>query len=355
MARNKGGIVLVNNYQVKLEQALDPRVAVATKAELFIKDTWPHDGGDPYLYDTLIVGVKDEKAVYMLIDKSKYNTEEGWVRVDAGNAAKIGVVDNLESDDATKALSAKQGKVLMGEVNGIKAKISAIYTPKGSKDTFEELPTDAEPGDVWDVKAAHEGYPAGTNYVWVLDLVGGGHWDALAGVVDLSNYFTKEEVADAIKVETDRADAEEKRLAGLIEANTQLATKTNTLATTNQTAITEISTQLGNFNLLLNGNDNDEDDIPNQLGVVGRLEKVEEVNTEQDNRLTTLEKFVSGETGEDGTTLLEIVTENKTAITNVSATLDNHTAAFDLLNADAETIGSIAYKIAQALSWQEVK
>ena len=75
MARNKGGIVLVNNYQVKLEGALDPRVAVATKAELIVRDTWPNDGGDPYLYDGLLVSVLGEKAVYMLVDKKKALSE----------------------------------------------------------------------------------------------------------------------------------------------------------------------------------------------------------------------------------------------------------------------------------------
>lgn len=355
MARNKGGIVLVNNYQVKLEGALDPRVAVATKAELIVRDTWPNDGGDPYLYDGLLVSVLDEKAVYMLVDKKKALSEDysGWLRKDGSASAQVEIIDNLTSDNTDKALSAKQGKVLMGEITSIKDKISAIYTPKGSKNTFAELPTDAAAGDVWDVKEAYNGYPAGTNYVWVEDLVNGGYWDALSGAVDLSNYFTKEEVTAAIKVETDRADAEEKRLAGLIGANQEAIAGVQTLATTNQTAIAEVSRQLGDVNLLLNGNDNPDDDIEDQVGIVGRLVAVEENDAEQEERLTALEKIVSGE-GEGDSTLLEMVVENKDTIAQVSGKVTANETILALLNADASTVGSIAYQIAQALSWHEI-
>lgn len=357
MARNKGGIILVNNYQVKLEGALDPRVAVATKAELIVRDTWPNDGGDPYLYDGLIVGVLDEEAVYMLVDKTKALSEDysGWLRVDAGNAEQVEVVNSLESDATNKALSAKQGKVLMGEIAGVKAKLVNIYTYKGSVESFEALPSDAVAGDVWNVATDHDGHAAGTNYAWVADLEDeGGHWDALAGSIDLSNYFNKEEVATAIKVETDRADQEEKRLAGLITANTNLATEAKALASNNQTAIAEVSVQVGNINLLLNGNDNPDDDIEDQIGVIGRLTTVESDNKTQDERLTTLEKLVGGEAGEGGTTLLEMVTTNTDNITKLTTRVTANENAITTLNANDQTTGSVDYKIAQAFTWQDV-
>lgn len=53
-----------------------------------------------------------------------------------------------------------------------------VYTYKGSKDTYEELPTeDNAVGDVWNVVAAHEGYAAGMNYAW-----DGTDWDATGGL-----------------------------------------------------------------------------------------------------------------------------------------------------------------------------
>lgn len=359
MARSKGQFVFAANFEVKAAAALDPRVMVATKAELITKETWPYDGDTIYLYEGILVSVQEENAVYMLVDYDKVLAEDysGWLRVDAGNAEQVEVVDNLESDASNKALSAKQGKVLMGEIADVKAKLVNIYTYKGSVETFEELPADAVAGDVWNVAAAHEGHAAGTNYAWVADLVGdGGHWDALAGSIDLSNYFNKEEVAAAIKAEADRADAEEKRLAGLIEANATLAAAANTLASDNQTALAAVSVQVGNLNLLLNGNDNPDDDIEDQIGVIGRLSEVEGKNAAQDERLTNLEKLVSGgEAGEGGTTLLEMVNTNAGNISALTLRVKANEDAIALLNGNAQTAGSVDYKIAQAFAWVEVE
>lgn len=246
MARNLGTFAAPFNFKVTMQEAFDPRVVVGTKAELITKATWPADGDTLYLYNGLLVGVVDERAVYMLIDIDKALAEDysGWLRVDAGNAEQVEVVDNLESDSSVAALSAKQGKVLMSEIVGVKAKLVNIYTYRGSKDTYEELPTDAVAGDVWNVKAAYGNNPAGTNYAWVVDLTDGGHWDALGGSLDLSNYFTKSEVEAAIKVEADRADAEEQRLAGLINTNALAIAEVKGDIVDHETSIGQLSAAL---------------------------------------------------------------------------------------------------------------
>jgi hypothetical protein len=193
MARNKGGVILVDNYQVKLEGALDPRVAVASKGDLIVRDTWPNDGGDPYLYDGLIVGVKDEKAVYMLVDKSKalYEDYSGWVRVDAGGV-----------------------------------KIDNIFTYKSSVASYDVLPVVNEVGDVYNVEASFtlndKEYPAGTNVAW-----NGTTWDPLAGSVDLSAYATKVEVAEVrASAATNASDIQGLSVA-LGAANAEIAKKVN--------------------------------------------------------------------------------------------------------------------------------
>ena len=77
--------------------------------------------------------------------------------------------------------------------------LSTVYTYKGSVADVAALQAIANPevGDVYNVVAANgapgeAGYtPAGTNYAWAEDENGeNGHWDALGGVVDLSNYTT---------------------------------------------------------------------------------------------------------------------------------------------------------------------
>lgn len=191
MARNKGGIVLVDNYEVKLEGALDPRVAVASKGDLIVRDTWPNDGGDPYLYDGLIVGVKDEKAVYMLVDKSKalYEDYSGWVRVDAGGV-----------------------------------KIDNIFTYKSSVASYDALPVVNAVGDVYNVETRFtlndKEYPAGTNVAW-----NGTTWDPLAGSVDLSAYATTASVAEVRASAATNAEAIQELGEALGEANAAIAEK----------------------------------------------------------------------------------------------------------------------------------
>lgn len=348
MARNKGQFQFAANFEVKAAAALDPRVAVATKAELIAKETWPYDGDTIYLYKGILVSVQEENAIYMLIDTAKILSTDysGWLRVDAGNAEQVEVVDNLTSDSSVAALSAKQGKVLMGEIDGVKAKLVNVYTYKGSKATYAELPTDATAGDVWNVAEAYNGHSAGTNWAWT-----GSEWDALAGSIDLSNYYNKSEVDAAIKVETDRAVAEEGRLAGLIGGNTTLAQEAKNLATDNQSSLSTLSTTVGNINLVLNGEDDDETD-----GIVGRLASVEEKNTAQDTRLTNLEKLVSGgEAGDEGTTLLEMVNANTAALASLEPRVKANEDAITLLNNNAQTAGSVDYKIEQAFAWVDVE
>ena len=353
MARSKGTFQFAANFEVKAAAALDPRVAVATKAELILKETWPYDGDTIYLYKGIVVSVADENALYMLIDTDKILSTDysGWKRVDAGDTQLIEVVDNLTSDDADKALSAKQGKVLMGEIDGVKAKLVNIYAYKGSKNTYAELPTDAVAGDVWNVAEAHEGHPAGTNYAWT-----GTEWDALAGSIDLSNYYNKSEVDGAIAAESALRVAEEQRLAVLIEANTTLANEAKGIASENQNAISGLSQSVGNINLILNG---DEDD--NTDGVIGRLAIVEEKNNAQDTRLTALEKLISGGEVEGDTTLLEMVSQNTADISALKKVVSGEDGngglakAVEILNGDSKTEGSVDYKIEHAFAWEEVE
>ena len=353
MARSKGTFQFAANFEVKAAAALDPRVAVATKAELILKETWPYDGDTIYLYKGIVVSVADENALYMLIDTDKILSTDysGWKRVDAGDTQLIEVVDNLTSDDADKALSAKQGKVLMGEINGVKAKLVNIYAYKGSKDKYAELPTDAVAGDVWNVAEAHEGHPAGTNYAWT-----GTEWDALAGSIDLSNYYNKSEVDGAIAAESALRVAEEQRLAVLIEANTTLANEAKGIASENQNAISGLSQSVGNINLILNGNEDDNTD-----GVIGRLATVEEKNNAQDTRLTALEKLISGGEAEGDTTLLEMVSQNTADISALKKVVSGEDGngglakAVEILNGDSKTEGSVDYKIEHAFAWEEVE
>lgn len=80
----------------------------------------------------------------------------------------------------------------------INQKLASTYVYKGSVQTYANLPTNANIGDVYNVIEAYQNYPAGTNFAWT-----GTQWDALGGSVDLSEYPTKQEVANDLSKKLD--------------------------------------------------------------------------------------------------------------------------------------------------------
>lgn len=232
--RAQGVAAFAVNFEPGGQAPLDARLLVPTKADLVNAKTY---AGKNY-YKGMQVVVEDTQEVYVLKDVSKVSSSDysGWKRVDAGAAAKTPVVDNLDSTSTTSALSANQGRVLKGLVDGklskadvvnslsdtstakalsaaqgkaLNDKISAIgsaYRVKGTKNTVAEVLalTDAKVGDVWNITAEFslqgKKYPAGTNVVCVIATSESAHddrnWDALGGTVDLSPYM---KTADASK------------------------------------------------------------------------------------------------------------------------------------------------------------
>ena len=74
-----------------------------------------------------------------------------------------------------------------------KSEITNVYKYKGSVATYEDLPsTDLTIGDVYNVE------DTGDNYAWT-----GTAWDKLAGTVDLTNYYNKDEVDGLLSAKQD--------------------------------------------------------------------------------------------------------------------------------------------------------
>ena len=326
MARNKGGFVFASNFEVKLKEALDPRVAVSAKADLINKETWPYDGDTIYLYNGLIVSAGND-GVYRLIDVTKITEADysGWQRIDAGAAEKLTVVDNLESEDSNAALSAKQGKVLMNEINTVAGKLAGVYTFRGSKETFAELPEEGMiAGDVWNVNEKVGNHPAGTNWAWT-----GEAWDALAGSIDLSAYSTTSEVEALLKVESDRAIAKEEELLLLIEGNAGDISKANG----------EISAQALQIE-----------------GITKSIGEINDLNIEQNTKIAALEALIFGENEEKpAETILELIESNANEVVTLQGDTEELKKNINILNSGSDVEGSVDNKISQAFEWINIE
>lgn len=99
----------------------------------------------------------------------------------------------------------------------IDQKVASVYKYKGTVATEAELPeADQVVGDVWHVTEKSK------EFVW-----DGTKWEELGGIVDLSGYYTKEEVDSAIDTDVEAArsalqtniDAKAAKVTGAVEGN----------------------------------------------------------------------------------------------------------------------------------------
>ena len=238
------------NYNVQLAQPLDTRGVCDSVAALLAKDTFGTGGS--FAYDGLTVVVPNA-GVYYLKDKSKLTakvnatgyvdptsaTDEellaaGWQKLGDQAASnvnsingKTGNVTLAAGDIGITAIEGVEGENIQAALEAINTKASTAYKYKGSKATYEELPTTGNKvGDVWNVVAAHGTTPAGTNYAWT-----GTEWDALGGLVDLSTYQTKAITIDGAATTVEAA----------IAANKTSATDNATAINKNKTDIETVS------------------------------------------------------------------------------------------------------------------
>ena len=255
-----------------------------------------------------------------------------------------------------------------------KDQITNLYTYKGSKATFAELPVVNEVGDVWNVEEAYDGHAAGTNWSW-----NGTEWDALAGSIDLSGYALKATVDKALedanaaiavntgaisnlqsavstkveKVEGQSLIPAEKltlidtnagAISALSKADESLASRIKTLEEAfvgegGTIDLSEVSTKLGDhatrIEALESDNSNNKTEIGNlkttTSGLDTRLQAVESINTQQTGQ-------ISGLTTELGNVKAS-VTANATNITNLGTTVGEHTTSIGEIKQTLNNLG----------------
>lgn len=66
-----------------MQDLLDPRGSVNSKADLIRLETWPHDGDTVYMKEGMQVTVRDTKEVYMLVSLSDILAADysGWKKL----------------------------------------------------------------------------------------------------------------------------------------------------------------------------------------------------------------------------------------------------------------------------------
>lgn len=117
------------------------------------------------------------------------------------------IVDSLETSSTSNAPSIRAVNEALSNVN---EKISSVYKYKGNVANFDALPSSGNTiGDVWNV------LDNGTNYAWT-----GTEWDSLAGIVDLTDFYNKEQIDT-------KFDEVDNSLNGKLDKNVQFVDEGN--------------------------------------------------------------------------------------------------------------------------------
>lgn len=125
--------------------------------------------------------------VQLTTEKGKAN---GYASLDASSKVPISQLMTGNGSGYLLVLGATigTGQVLQWNGSGfVGLTLGTVMHYIGTVATYEELPSSAEAGDVYNVTSAYGNTPAGTN--WAMSK--NGTWDPLGGTIDLSGYLMK--------------------------------------------------------------------------------------------------------------------------------------------------------------------
>lgn len=255
MARIKGQANYASNFEVLKQAPLDSRTVVSDSGDLIKTATWQDADGNVWLYDGLIVTVPNTNnpsapEAYILKDKDNYGRPDAWLKLGADNASAVAAIQEA----LKKKANLSNGKVLTSELpivtslgnpnnftipstfavnEAINNKIIGLLNWKGVEDNISDI-TDKAPAKKGDVWHANED---GSEWVCTKDIstADASAWTELGTPIDLSGYYTKDEVdgkvkplADSIGSDSDVASANGSLYARIKKNAADIATKAST-------------------------------------------------------------------------------------------------------------------------------
>ena len=255
MARIKGQANYASNFEVLKQAPLDSRTVVSDAGDLTKIATWQDVDGNVWLYDGLIVVVPNADnanapEVYVLKNKDNFGRVDAWLKLGADNTTAVTAIQEA----LKKKANLVNGKVSANELpiatslgnpnnatipstfavhEAINNKIVGLLNWQGVKDTTDEIKAIA-PAKKGDVYHSNED---GSEWVCTEDIstVNGSAWTELGTPIDLSGYYTKNEVdkkvkslADSIGTDSDAASANGSVYARIKKNAADIATKAST-------------------------------------------------------------------------------------------------------------------------------
>lgn len=267
MARIKGQANYASNFEVLKQAPLDSRTVVSDSGDLIKTATWQDADGNVWLYDGLIVTVPNTNnpsapEAYILKDKDNYGRRDAWLKLGADNASAVAAIQEtlkkkanlvdgkvsseelpiVTSFNAPGDITIPSSRLVNENIQAVKSSLEAEINNKvagllhwlGVKSTTSEIKAiiSAKKGDVW------HSNEDGSEWVCTKDIstADGSAWTELGTPIDLSGYYTKDEVdfkyktlADSIGDDNDAASANGSAYARIKKNAADIADNTETI------------------------------------------------------------------------------------------------------------------------------
>lgn len=134
----------------------------------------------------------EEGAQVNKIEKIKVNGEEQSIQT-----KEIDITVPKDTNDLTNGKEYQTKTEVEALINN---KISSAVHYKGDVETYDELPPNAQNGDLYNIKTASEHNKAGDNAVWNETNEA---WDILSGTIDTSLFITDNDLEEISNAEID--------------------------------------------------------------------------------------------------------------------------------------------------------
>lgn len=141
--------------------------------------------------DITALGIPGQDTTYELVtaDTNGLMSSGHYAKVEGiETGAQVNILEKVSVNGSTLAISSKGVNIDLSNY-ALKTDLASAVEYQGSVDTFAELPTNAEKGDMYNVAEADatNGIDAGTNVVW-----NGTSWDAMAPMITFNGISNAE-------------------------------------------------------------------------------------------------------------------------------------------------------------------
>ena len=190
----KGNSSFAGNLDIQLAQPADGRQICEQKNDLYSLESWKASDGNRYLWKGMQTYVKETGEWYELVVEP---TDESIQNINSWKKVKSSVIDDTNSSNET-TYSSEKILNLLGDINKFDIKVVEVLPESGEQYTIYLTPQQVTTATETTTEQQEARIDIYDEYIWITN-ESGGKWEFIGTTkVDISDYYTKNEVDDIV-------------------------------------------------------------------------------------------------------------------------------------------------------------